>query len=63
MGYPTQWEFDQMDREFCRVDDLRRERVRHCDKVVAVLGDDLTYPCKLEAGHAGRCEPDYDAGS
>ena len=34
-----------------------------CDKVVAVLGDDLTYPCKLEAGHAGRCEPDYDAGS
>jgi hypothetical protein len=36
---------------------------KECDKVVAVLGDENTYPCKLEAGHAGRCEPDYDAGS
>lgn len=32
-----------------------------CDKVVAVLGDDNTYPCVLERGHPGRCQPDYEA--
>lgn len=71
MGY-TEHEFRKLDQEFARLDDLRRMRDLHrmrlakrcipCDKVVAVLGDDRVYPCKLEDGHAGRCEPDYDAG-
>lgn len=28
MGYSSQWDFDQMDREFVRRDDMRRERLR-----------------------------------
>lgn len=30
----------------------------YCDKVVAVLGDNNTYPCRLEPDHDGPCEPD-----
>lgn len=35
-----------------------------CTAAVAVLGDgeQVVYPCRLEEGHEGRCEPDYDAG-
>lgn len=45
----------------CEIHHRWGEHIDECDKVVAVLGDDNTYPCVLERGHPGRCQPDYEA--